>query len=120
MSDGSTYDSDDHEIDWIQKRKISILGKVYDIRPNLKALENSSIPRPQEMRPQEIPSAREVYSPPAVFDYSPPPSSVFVMPNHTPLDIIQRTTAAHGTSQNASSSKNSHNPANYPVSQPTQ
>lgn len=31
MSDGETYSSASHELDWIEARKISILGKVYPI-----------------------------------------------------------------------------------------
>jgi len=38
LSDGTTYSSDDHEIDWIQKKRISILGKVYPIKKDLAKL----------------------------------------------------------------------------------
>jgi hypothetical protein len=46
LSDGSIYSSADHELDYIQKRKISILGKVYEIRARPPYTDAAPLPLP--------------------------------------------------------------------------
>ena len=61
LSDGRQFDSKDHEIDWIKKREVSVLGDVYPITVRYPAAL-----APNEKQPNQISQAVELSALPQV------------------------------------------------------
>jgi hypothetical protein len=113
LSDGSEYSSADHEIQWIQKHKISILGTVYEIRPTPDL--------PVTVEPPPLPFSSDENSRPATFAPESVETEPWVasIPNRSPLDM-----ATH-PNYNRQSGKQNTFPQNsrsqtYTPSEPTQ
>ncbi len=82
LSDGTSYSSEDHEIDWIQKRRVSILGKVYPVKQDMARLMAVRAPEAPNF-PSGTPSQPFFNQQDDVGSSSTPQNNVFVIPNRS-------------------------------------
>ena len=120
LSDGSSFSSDDHEIDWIQKKRISILGKVYLIKKDLAGLMAVASPQRNSAYVTSVPSdsSQPIYN--QNEDTAPQITSaghqnVIVIPNHsiTGNDNSSRNSHTFGSSSSQSRPVRSNSVQNY-------